>query len=492
MLTNMHKVPVRSVDSVKPLGVSSVVDLRKANVRQMKMQQLADLSSGSDLYEQDTGDVVQRVPMRMDVNGLTHLVRMENGGLYNPDFTQNEVMEVTADDSVVIDTDRVHFSKRGPNQEVNAHTDGQQGPQYYWYQVISVNRASVGTDVFIRRDALLEADDDRDNSVYELPYNFLMSNFGKIAPSNPNDRAVLAQLLALKRQYDSIPSTTQNAEVKLRIADDIGTEATHLQSPELQQIAETLHRFPHVVLDHGQRIPLSHMVDIMNQIDNTRELGLLNMQHANGSGRLGLMMGPKKSEISGAGASVTAPGRTRPGFGNARLDFIAHTHPRALHTQQAHTGELAKDVQGAHGMEMVRAHSGETMFYDQQGPKNNKDAGRFIDGIKKPTFVFSRIARFTILSGDYEYSGTVPSEADKAAAIAAAQHEADVLWNQVQEAEHILRNGNLRREEYVHYLHVLEVNMDILENGPLQAIQLYDQQFPTKAKPREDDEYSLF
>lgn len=45
-------------------------------------------------------------------------------------------------------------------------------------------------------------------------------------------------------------------------------------------------------------------------------------------------------------------------------------------------------------MEMVRAASGETMFYNANGPKNEKDQGRFADKLKKPDQTDLKISVF--------------------------------------------------------------------------------------------------
>jgi len=90
--------------------------------------------------------VAQLVPEKTRITGITHLVRMRDGSIYEG----AEVMEVEDGDLVLIDNHDSILSRRGPNQETYRDEDFDGPQQYTWFKVLSVNNFPVGRDVFLR------------------------------------------------------------------------------------------------------------------------------------------------------------------------------------------------------------------------------------------------------------------------------------------------------------------------------------------------------
>lgn len=122
--------------------------------------------------------VIQRVIEERVVTGISHLVVLQNGSLYNESFLENEYKEVTEEDLVEIETDEPLRSRRGPNQEEfaiqdntfeattprlrmnddekagdNEETESSSQP-YVWYPVRSLNYKAVPPDTYIRVDVM--------------------------------------------------------------------------------------------------------------------------------------------------------------------------------------------------------------------------------------------------------------------------------------------------------------------------------------------------
>lgn len=95
-----------------------------------------------------TSSVLENV----QVYGITHLVYLQDGSLYNQNYKSNEYLQVYDEDIVEIESNTILLSRRGPNQEQFGYVD-LNGPQHYvWYLVRKVNGQTVYPDVFIRED----------------------------------------------------------------------------------------------------------------------------------------------------------------------------------------------------------------------------------------------------------------------------------------------------------------------------------------------------
>ncbi len=436
--------------------------------------------------------VAQLVPMAKRVNGLTHLVRLHEGSLYQRDFLVNEVMEVSGHDAIVIESDLGYLSRRGPNQEVRENNqDDELGEQKHsWVKVLSVNGATAGQEVYVREATLLD-DDQLDGEPPTLaPYDFLMNNLGRIKPSMPEDGPVVSRLIELKSAYDE----QRNREKKLRIADQMSSIAAHLASPELSEVRRTIAKYPHVILHPDETVSLDEMGAIIGAIDKSRELGLINLEQDRGPGQMGLFLGPSQSSIAGAGASVGTPGRSTTGFGQSNASFIAHTHPRETSSQKPHDKELQTDVESAKGMEMVRPTTGETFFYNQDGPKNETHAGNhdleFTDKLKAPnlTDLINGNIRLTPPGGQ-KFKDQAPTGSEVESAREQAHAEADAMWARVEEIAAILRTGSLKQAQYVALLKEMNILVARLEDRRLLVVERWKARFPTEDLPKDNDEF---
>jgi diketogulonate reductase-like aldo/keto reductase len=125
---------------------------------QKALQKKTVTNNSSKNSTPSSSEVAQLIRMDKGVTGITHLVKLVNGSLYNSDYTSNEIMEVSHGDVVEVDTDKRYRSRRGPNQETHNETD-QSGDQHYlWYEVVKVNNQSVGKNVYIREDTITHLD----------------------------------------------------------------------------------------------------------------------------------------------------------------------------------------------------------------------------------------------------------------------------------------------------------------------------------------------
>lgn len=129
-------------------------DHRSAGIVQLKQTRLTVNKKAITNDHSHGNEVAQLKPMKKAVTGITHLVKLVDGSLYNAAYESNEIREVREGDMVVIDTDNRYRSRRGPNQETYHETD-KQGPQHYlWYKVISLNDRPVEEDTYIREDTI--------------------------------------------------------------------------------------------------------------------------------------------------------------------------------------------------------------------------------------------------------------------------------------------------------------------------------------------------
>ncbi len=110
-------------------------------------------STAKPIQQKSTGSSVTQLKIQTaQVYGITHLVKMVDGSLYNEDFLSNEGRQMNDGDVIEIETQSKIGSRRGPNQESYKEED-KDGPQHYmWYQVKSVNGEPIAEPFYIRED----------------------------------------------------------------------------------------------------------------------------------------------------------------------------------------------------------------------------------------------------------------------------------------------------------------------------------------------------
>lgn len=97
---------------------------------------------------------IQFTPIKRKITGVTHLVELINGSLYNENYKYNERYQVSHGMFVEIDRDIRYRSRRGPNQEIFSQID-KAGPQHYlWFLVKSINGRPAPSNYYIREDTI--------------------------------------------------------------------------------------------------------------------------------------------------------------------------------------------------------------------------------------------------------------------------------------------------------------------------------------------------
>ncbi|MNP94621.1 hypothetical protein D3C85_71620 [compost metagenome] len=84
-------------------------------------------------------------------NGITHLVKLnEEGSLYQENFTENEVAETRAGETLTIETANRLRSRRGPNQELNPLRDAKGESNQIWVNALTYNKQDLPPHSYIR------------------------------------------------------------------------------------------------------------------------------------------------------------------------------------------------------------------------------------------------------------------------------------------------------------------------------------------------------
>lgn len=128
--------------------------------------------------------VIQRTVKEVAVTGITHLVSLKGGSLYNEDYLSNEEAEIGEGDFVEIEDAEPLGSRRGPNQEEFNKID-KTGPQWYiWYPVRSLNNRAVKPGTYIREDTFRKLTKEeklkhQSEDPYEYVAEFALSREGK-------------------------------------------------------------------------------------------------------------------------------------------------------------------------------------------------------------------------------------------------------------------------------------------------------------------------
>jgi len=318
----------------------------------------------------------------------------------------------------------------------------------------------------------------------QLPYDYLFTQLKKIEGTGEgSDSKVITALLILKQSYDAAIGNL----AKLKVADQISQKANELSVPkEMNDVKRTLIKYPHVILRKEEKISLKEIVDMMNEIDKSREIGLVNMvDDASERGSLGLFLGPKDPGLEGVGATVSAPGKNTDGFHGISSNFLAHTHPREQANQMPHSQELTTDIEGAKSMEMVRDAYNSTFFYNSLGAKNKKFNDRFTDDLMEPPAYKNIINSFTKKVYGKEYKEKTPTEQDCSEAVQEAKTEGETIWSNVNVAKDKLSTNSLTRDEYLENLNIIDKGLFILEEGELSTIKKWKERFPMENSKEE-------
>ena len=99
--------------------------------------------------------IIQRKPITVAISGLTHLVAMKDGSL----FEGNEAAEVTSGQKITIDSEKKYRSRRGPNQETFGKLDAEGPSIYRWFKVTSLGNTDIsGDNIWVRDDAFTPND----------------------------------------------------------------------------------------------------------------------------------------------------------------------------------------------------------------------------------------------------------------------------------------------------------------------------------------------
>ena len=91
-------------------------------------------------------------PSHVKITGISHLVKMDSKGSI---FDSLIEMEVSHGQDLIIDLDREHISRRGPNQESFREEDRVGDPIYRWVKVVAVDGERVPDGYFVREDAFV-------------------------------------------------------------------------------------------------------------------------------------------------------------------------------------------------------------------------------------------------------------------------------------------------------------------------------------------------
>ncbi len=110
------------------------------------------VSLSSGIYQNKSYPLVAQMvhPSHVKITGISHLVKMDSGSI----FESEEELEVNHGQDIIIDLDREHISRRGPNQEVHRDNDEEGDAIYRWVKVLSVNGEELD-DYFVREDAFV-------------------------------------------------------------------------------------------------------------------------------------------------------------------------------------------------------------------------------------------------------------------------------------------------------------------------------------------------
>lgn len=103
-----------------------------------------------------SGPVAQRLPIRVVLHGLTHLVKEVGGSIFEGEEIDS-AGELEPGQALVIDDQDIIVSRRGMNQEIHENRERDRvGPQSHeWFHVLELNHKDVSSmNVFVRQDMI--------------------------------------------------------------------------------------------------------------------------------------------------------------------------------------------------------------------------------------------------------------------------------------------------------------------------------------------------
>ncbi len=139
-----------------PISINDDIELEKeADMMGMK----ASIMGKHDPREPETDyksisirkEVGQRKKQGVEVIGLTHLVErnLDSDSIYEGE----EADQVTEDNLLVVETNDIIISRRGPNQELFRKHDEFDEQKYEWYRVVSLDKKEIEEPgLYIRKD----------------------------------------------------------------------------------------------------------------------------------------------------------------------------------------------------------------------------------------------------------------------------------------------------------------------------------------------------
>lgn len=125
-----------------------VVSVSRAMAQGTDVRRQHTLVSKQAVSLSRTNPSIQRVPSDVLVTGVSHLVKMVNGTIYDG----VEDQEIIHGQQLTIDTDTEIYSRRGPNQEDFSAVD-KTGPKHYvWYKVVNIEGKKASKNLYVRKD----------------------------------------------------------------------------------------------------------------------------------------------------------------------------------------------------------------------------------------------------------------------------------------------------------------------------------------------------
>ncbi len=131
-------------------GLEKEADVMGAKALQMKE---IDTSHQGLTASAPFSAVVQRVAKEVIVTGLSHIVKMDGKTLQGSDLEQIEIMQ---GQEIVIETDGMVRSRRGPNRETYKDQDELGDHIYKWFPVLNMDGRKIQDGYYIRKDVFEE------------------------------------------------------------------------------------------------------------------------------------------------------------------------------------------------------------------------------------------------------------------------------------------------------------------------------------------------
>lgn len=158
----------KAISQKQSVGKFSIqfIDNKFEVINQRRSQEIVNNSDQTKAFQMSSSEksilnlslnsnhkMLQLKPVEANVVGISHLVALRRDGLLEDNYLDNEGALLNDKDRLTIDDERIHMSRRGPNQEIEP--DDEEGPvQYPWYNVLEMNNNKLTGDFFVRADVL--------------------------------------------------------------------------------------------------------------------------------------------------------------------------------------------------------------------------------------------------------------------------------------------------------------------------------------------------